>query len=607
MKQATKLSAVLVLALGIGQSLLLARQNKPYRGAEYRTKASYTYGRFEVRMKSAAGSGMLTSFFTYHDPFPFSLSNWNEIDIEIMGRYQNEIQFNTITPNRIEHVHRYVLPFNPHQAFHVYGFEWTPEYVAWHVDGYEVFRQTGMHIATLSRPQKIMMNIWQPTIVDWAGTFDPAILPLYGYYDWIKYYAYTPGVNDNFTLQWTENLYAWDQSRWDKATHTFENNNVSFIHDNAVFKDGYLILCLTTPQDTGYRGGPIIDTDVDSPYLVWALAFADRMHVFLSEALDPTEAENTSNYIIPGVTVRQARLLPDERSVELQTDSLQAGKSYLLVVRNLQDRAVPAHTMGVQQTTAVQAVRLPAKIDVGGSGGAGYLPDAIWDYYRPYGHTGGEGLTIPADITITESDGDAAYRTQIRNLAFYHVRLLPGTYDLTLQFADAESEAPGERVFDVLVEGQRVLDDLDIYAEVGKNAALVRHLNNVVVDDGVLDLYFASEVGSPVLSGLHIAPHITTGAEEKKGEAPASFDLRAFPNPFNPETRLKIGLPQAGRVELILYDLIGRNIWRHHVGFLTAGAHTLLLDVAGLSAGVYFLQLAVNGIVRKTLKMTVLR
>lgn len=35
---------------------------KPYRGAEYRTKQAFTYGRFEVRMKSAQLSGMLSSF-----------------------------------------------------------------------------------------------------------------------------------------------------------------------------------------------------------------------------------------------------------------------------------------------------------------------------------------------------------------------------------------------------------------------------------------------------------------------------------------------------------------------------------------------------------------
>ena len=43
----------------IGISMLTA---KPYRGGELRTIDTYRYGRYEVRMKSAAGSGVVSSF-----------------------------------------------------------------------------------------------------------------------------------------------------------------------------------------------------------------------------------------------------------------------------------------------------------------------------------------------------------------------------------------------------------------------------------------------------------------------------------------------------------------------------------------------------------------
>ena len=39
----------------------------PYRGGELRTYESFRYGRYEVRMKSALGSGVVSSFFTYRD------------------------------------------------------------------------------------------------------------------------------------------------------------------------------------------------------------------------------------------------------------------------------------------------------------------------------------------------------------------------------------------------------------------------------------------------------------------------------------------------------------------------------------------------------------
>src|SRR5512141_3030800 len=102
----TKAGGMLSIILaGSMLSACLAFAQKPYRGAEYRTIASMKYGRFEVRMRSAPVSGMLSSFFTYYDP----ANPWNEIDIEIMGRYNNEAQFNTIVPANTNHVLRYVM------------------------------------------------------------------------------------------------------------------------------------------------------------------------------------------------------------------------------------------------------------------------------------------------------------------------------------------------------------------------------------------------------------------------------------------------------------------------------------------------------------------
>ncbi|MDB9854520.1 family 16 glycosylhydrolase, partial [Candidatus Marinimicrobia bacterium] len=40
---------------------------KPYRGAEYRSIETFQYGRFEIRMQSASGSGTVSSFFTIYD------------------------------------------------------------------------------------------------------------------------------------------------------------------------------------------------------------------------------------------------------------------------------------------------------------------------------------------------------------------------------------------------------------------------------------------------------------------------------------------------------------------------------------------------------------
>ena len=42
---------------------------------------------------------------------------------------------------------------------------------------------------------------------------------------------------------------------------------------------------------------------------------------------------------------------------------------------------------------------------------------------------------------------------------------------------------------------------------------------------------------------------------------PAQFELlQNFPNPFNPETSIRFNLPEASRVSILIYDLLGRKV-----------------------------------------------
>ena len=238
---------------------------KPYRGAEYRTIQNYQYGRFEVRMKSALGPGVVSSFFTIRDYWSEGLSNtsnWREIDFEGLGNYTNKFQTNIITAYENHHEELITLQFNPHVTFHTYAFEWTPEYINFFIDGSLIRQDTNEYIASLNTGQKIMMNIWQPIWVEWVGSFDESILPVYALYDWVKYYTYTPengsyGTNQSFTLSWEDDFDTFDQSRWQKATHTWSANNAQFVEQNAVIENGYLILCLTDNNTFGYSGDPL--------------------------------------------------------------------------------------------------------------------------------------------------------------------------------------------------------------------------------------------------------------------------------------------------------------------------------------------------------------
>ncbi len=578
--------------LGVTVIILLAMighlSAKQYKGAELRTNESLLYGRFEVRMKSAAGSGLLSSFFTYHDT-PNLPAQWNEIDIEILGRYSDEVQYNIITQGQVNHVVEQAVKFNPHQGFHVYAIEWTPDYVAWQVDGFEIYRETASHVQQLFYAQKNMMNIWLPDNPNWVGNFDPAILPVYAYYDWVKYYEYTPGANNNFTLQWTDDFNVWNQGRWSKGNHTWNGNNCDLIPQNAVFQDGYLILCLTDAVNIGYSGDPVEDTDNTPPYLVWARAYGDYVKVFFSEALEPASAENAANYILPPLAITAATLLNDNRTVRLDVQSLDPNVSYNLIVSGIKDLAQPPNTMNTAVIIIIKPLQFPVHINIAGNSWQTYLADQVFTQALEYGYTGGSIVIHAPTLQINNTEEDEVYRAELRDPTFYQLRLPEGQYNVTLMFAETQFNSPSSRIFNVYAEGQLAIENLNIFGEAGftMNTAVEKSIENLEVTDGILELYFQGVVGDPVISGIKIeaAP---TAITETPPAIPVGFEWFVYPNPFNPAATIEYRLRRPEHVEIELYDVQGRLVKRLLNEYQPAGVHFYRFDASGLSSGIYF-------------------
>ncbi len=60
-----------------------------------------------------------------------------------------------------------------------------------------------------------------------------------------------------------------------------------------------------------------------------------------------------------------------------------------------------------------------------------------------------------------------------------------------------------------------------------------------------------------------------------------------FPNPFNPTTVLNLDLPEAGKVSVKIYDVLGREV-EIIEEYLLAGAQRVHLDLSGKPSGLYF-------------------
>jgi hypothetical protein len=67
-----------------------------------------------------------------------------------------------------------------------------------------------------------------------------------------------------------------------------------------------------------------------------------------------------------------------------------------------------------------------------------------------------------------------------------------------------------------------------------------------------------------------------------------------YPNPFNPSTTLRFTLPQAGNVNLSVYNLLGEKVAEVLNQEMTSGSFEVSFDGSNLSSGVYFYTIKTN-------------
>lgn len=165
-----------------------------YTGAEYRSKDVFGFGYYKVNMKPIKNDGIVSSFFIYTGPKHGT--QWDEIDIEFLGKDTSKVQFNYYTNGVGKNEFIYDLGFDASEDFHTYEIRWLKDSIRWYVDGKEV------HKATENIPQtpgKIMMNVWPGIGVDkWLNPYDGKV-PLNAQYSWVYYYGkYDQTQIDNY-------------------------------------------------------------------------------------------------------------------------------------------------------------------------------------------------------------------------------------------------------------------------------------------------------------------------------------------------------------------------------------------------------------------------
>jgi hypothetical protein len=122
---------------------------------------------------------------------------------------------------------------------------------------------------------------------------------------------------------------------------------------------------------------------------------------------------------------------------------------------------------------------------------------------REAGAVGGTAAAFPNNA-IADTEDQPLYQTVRYNMSAYHLPLGNGTYRVTLKFCEPHYAEAGKRVFNVRLQGQPVIERLDVFARVGQNRALDFNFDNVAVTNGWVDLEFEPVVEFPAIAAIAI-------------------------------------------------------------------------------------------------------
>ena len=112
-------------------------------------------------------------------------------------------------------------------------------------------------------------------------------------------------------------------------------------------------------------------------------------------------------------------------------------------------------------------------------------------------------------------------------------------------------------------------------------------------DDGDGDLFIGSYDGGVA---FYRNLYYNNSVSDPSDHIPTEFSLReAYPNPFNSKTAISYQLQADSYVELVVYDVLGREVAVLLNQQLSSGSYQLNWNAEGYSSGCYFLRLQAEG------------
>jgi chitodextrinase len=268
-------------------------------------------------------------------------------------------------------------------------------------------------------------------------------------------------------------------------------------------------MAATYTQAPGFVAGGEPDTDPPTtPQGVSASAVSSTEVELSWSASTDTGGSGLAGYRV----YRDGSEIATTSATTYSDTGLQPSTSYSYSV-SAYDHASPANESALSAAVQVATLEGPLVLFRVNAGGGAYTDVNGESWSADFGYN--TGSTFESTNSISGTQDDPLYQTDrwdptdSPELA-YGFGVANGSYVVRLHFAEVYSGTSGVglRVFDVEMEGQPVLDNLDIFAEAGANAALIKSLP-VTVSDGQLDIRFVHVTQNPKVSAIEVTREVT--------------------------------------------------------------------------------------------------
>jgi hypothetical protein len=158
--------------------------------------------------------------------------------------------------------------------------------------------------------------------------------------------------------------------------------------------------------------------------------------------------------------------------------------------------------LGIHWRTRILSANVSALARAAWDQGWNTLPRNVADDVGPI--TGQYAAFKDQKIAGAAENEEAVYR-DVRDRVFaYYIPAPNGRYTVTLKFVEGQIDQKKGRVFDVLLQGRKVIDGLDVFERVGKFRALDFTFRNIEVNNGRLAIDFADRIHYPAIAAIAI-------------------------------------------------------------------------------------------------------